>query len=112
MCQELIQCIYGTFVWQIIVPAEVEEGVEAAVGLADLVAQEPVAVLVVGPETAVLVGVEAFPVEEAAGIVVPAGEEAVLEIAAPAAEGAYPVGEGPVETDPVEKAGPETAAAA
>lgn len=79
---------------------------EAAVGLADLVAQEPVAGLVVGPETAVLVGVE-----EAAGIVVPAGEEAGLEIAAPAGEGACPVGEEPVETDPVEEAGPETAAA-
>ena len=81
-----------------------EEGVEAAVGLAELVAQEPVAGLVVGPETAVLVGVEA------AGIV-PAGEEADLEIAAPAGEGAFPVGEKPVETDPVEEAGPETAAA-
>ena len=81
---------------------------EAAVGLADLVAQEPVAGLVVGPETAVLVGVEAFPVEEAAGIVVPAGEEADLEIAAPAGEGACPV---PVETDPEEEAGRETAAA-
>lgn len=85
---------------------------EAAVGLADLVVQEPAAELVVGPETVALAGVEAFPVEEAAGIAVPAGEEADLEIAAPAAEGAYPVGEGPVETDPVEEAGPETAAAA